>query len=151
MRRSLITGAVLAGLVVGCSSSTAPKPTLAGTWHVSLGALTSGTIAPTSFDVTVAQSGNSYTVTMPTLTWSGGLVFDSGANVEAFSDTTFAGFIAFTHAPHAHLCEFVAIAGVKNAGLDTLTAAAIGVESADTIPGSYCPIPTVTGSATVHK
>ena len=150
MRRSLIVKALLAGLLVGCSSSTAPAPTLAGTWHVSVGPLTSGTITPTSFDITVTKSGASYAVSMPALTWSGGLVFDSGPNLEGFSDTTYAGFVAFTHSP-THLCEFVTIAGVKNQAIDTLSGAEIAVESADTVPGPYCPMPTITGSATVHK
>jgi len=147
-------GVSLAVLIAGCSSSsTAPKPSLAGTWHVSVGTLNSGTLSPSSFDVTVTQTGGNYTVSMPTLTWSGGLVFDSGPNLEGFSpsDTIDAGFIAFTHAPHAHLCEFVMINGRKNQGLDTLKGGQIGLESADTIPGPYCPSPTVVGAATINK
>lgn len=136
---------------MGCSSSTAPKPSIAGTWHVSLGTLNAGTISPTSFDVTVNQSGSTYTVTMPTLTWSGGLVFDSGPNLEGFSDTTYAGFVAFTHAPHSHVCEILAIAGIKNAALDTLHSAQLGIVSTDSIVGGYCPAPSVLGAATVTK
>jgi hypothetical protein len=145
--RTLIIFAVLSA----CSSSTAPKPSLAGTWHVTLGALNSGTLSPASFDVTVKQSGSNYTVTMPTLTWTGGLVFDSGPNIEGFSDTTETGFIAFTHGPHAHICQFVAVGGFKNASLDTLSSAGVIVENVDTIPGGYCARGTVSGTATVHK
>src|ERR1041385_4796143 len=125
MRRSWYSPVILAGVLLGCSSSPAPKPSMAGTWHVSLSGLNSGTLSPSSFDVTVSHSGSNYAVTMPTLTWSGGLTFDSGPNLEGFSDTTQAGFIAFTHAPHAHLCQFVAVFGTKNSGFDTLSSASV--------------------------
>jgi hypothetical protein len=149
-RRSGNSGAILLGLLVGCSSATAPKPSLSGTWHVTLSALNFGTIMPTSFDVKVTQSASGYVVTMPTLIWSGGLTFDSGPSLHVLSDSTKTGFTAFTHAPHTRLCEWVSIYGVKNEGLDTLSGASIVIENNDTIPGG-CPLPTLGGPATVHK
>lgn len=149
MRRS-VPWAILVGLLVGCSSSTAPKPSIAGTWHVTLSTLNSGTMAPTSFDVKVKQSGSGYLVTMPALMWSGGLTFDSGPALAVFTDSTKAGFTELAHGPHAVLCESVSIYGTKNPGLDTLSGASIVIEDNDTIPGG-CPLPTLGGPATVHK
>ena len=68
MRRSGMTCVILVGLLVGCSSSTAPKPSIGGTWHVTLAIMNSGdTVLPRSFDVKVQPSGGGYLVTMPTL------------------------------------------------------------------------------------
>jgi hypothetical protein len=149
-RRSGISGAIVLGLLVGCSSATAPNPSIVGTWHVTLSTLNFGTIMPTSFDVKVTQSGSGYLVTMPTLIWSGGLTFDSGPSLQVPSDSTKTGFTAFTHAPHASHCEWVSIYGVKNAGQDTLSGGTIVIENNDTIPGG-CPLPVFGGPATVHK
>ena len=90
LRRTALSVTVL-GLLLACSSSTAPKPTVAGTWHVALGALTSGSLSPASFDVVVPSSGS--VVTMPGLTWSvGSVLFDSVPSIPVFSDTTVFGF-----------------------------------------------------------
>jgi len=80
--------------LVACSSSdnTAPTPTLAGTWHVSIQSLDSGTITPSTFDVNVKSSGSGYVVSMPTLVWSGGMTFNAPASLVAFSTDTLAGF-----------------------------------------------------------
>ena len=117
---------------------------------MTLGTLNFGTIAPTSFDVKVERSGTGYAVTMPTLVWSGGLTFDSGPILGTPTDSTKTGFTEFTHAPHARLCEYVSIYGVKNSGSDTLTGASLVIEDNDTITGG-CPLPTLGGPATVHK
>ena len=150
MRRSGIPSAILAGLVAGCSSATAPKPSLVGTWHVALGMLNSGTISPARFDVKVTQSGNTFLVTMPKLAWSGGLIFDSGPALAGFTDSTKAGFTEFTRAPHSLLCEWVSIYGTRNSGVDTLRGASIVIENNDTITGG-CPLPTLGGPAAVNK
>jgi hypothetical protein len=142
---------LLLGLLAGCSSSTAPKPSLAGRWHVTLGIMNSGdTVFPRSFDVKVQQSGSGDLVTMPTLLWSGGLTFDSGPALQTFTDSTKRGFIVYAHAPHARQCEWVSIYGTMNPGIDTLTGASFVVEYNDTIPGG-CPLPTLGGIATIHK
>jgi hypothetical protein len=151
MPRSGMASVMLVGLLVGCSSSTAPKPSIVGTWHVTLAIMNSGdSILPRSFDVKVRASGVGYQVTMPTLLWSGGLTFDSGPTLQTFTDSTKAGFIAYTHAPHARQCEWVSIYGTTNPGIDTLTGASFVVEYNDTIPGG-CPLPTLGGIATIHK
>jgi len=150
MRRLNTSGAVLMGLVVGCSSPTAPTHSLAGTWHVAVGMLNSGTISPASFDVKVRQAGGGYLVTMPKLAWSGGLIFDSGPAMAVFTDSTKSGFIEFTRAPHALLCEWVSIYGTRNAGVDTLLGASIVIENNDTITGG-CPLTTLGGPAAVNK
>ena len=151
MGRSGMSRALLVGLLVGCSSATAPKLSIGGTWHVTLGIMNSGdTVLPRSFDVKVQQSGSGLQVTMPTLIWSGGLVFDSGATLGTFTDSTKAGFTAYTRAPHTRQCEYITVFGTKNPGLDTLQGASFLVGYNDTIPGG-CPLPTLGGPATVHK
>ena len=150
MRRPGLPCAVLVGVILGCSSATGPTHSVVGTWHVVLEMLNSGTISPTSFDVTVTHFGDGYHVAMPKLAWSGGLIFDSAPALQIFTDSTKAGFIEYTRAPHDLPCEWVSIYGTKNPGVDTLTRASIVIEHNDTIPEG-CPLPTLGGPATVHK
>lgn len=139
-----------AALIAACSSSTSPKPSFAGTWHVAVqGSLTSGTLAPDTFSVVVNQvKTDSYTVTMPSLTWSS-LTFDSGASVIRFTDTTMFGFGAGTHSPTQH-CQFIEFFGTKNKSADTLTSAFAEFFNSDTIPGGYCQS-VAQGVLTIHK
>ncbi len=58
-------------LWISCSSSTGPAASAAGVWHVTVGALNSGSVSPSTFDITVTQVGNSYGLVMPALTYNG--------------------------------------------------------------------------------
>jgi len=152
MRRPWITRAVLAGLVAGCSSSTGPAPTLAGTWHVAVqGSLSTGALSPDTFSVTVTQvKADSFTVSMPAVAWSvGPLVFDSGASVGSFTDTSTFGFGAYPH-NQTQICQYVVFFGTKNKGLDTLTNAVVELANSDTVPGGYCTWNSQ-GVVTIHK
>ena len=131
------------GLLSACGDSNGPRPTVAGTWHVVTGPLTIGTLSPTTFDAVVTAVGNdSFTVTMPTITWNNGvdLVFAGPARVWAVSDTA---WFAFSKAPvtPTERCQYFYVYGQKNAGRDTLNPVTIGVTSADTVPGGYCGSP----------
>ncbi len=151
--RSMVILATMTGVAVAaCSSnsSTAPKPTLAGTWHVSGATLSSGTLSPAGFDITVKASGDTYLVTMPSVTWSvGPVTYDSGSGWVNFSDSTFFGFGEYQHSA-AHMCAFVLIWGKPNAAKDTLKATSVAVANSDTIAGGFCNAD-ATGSATVTK
>jgi hypothetical protein len=144
---------IAGGVLLGCSSSTAPKPSLAGTWHVAVqGSLTSGSLSPDTFSLTVVQvRTDSYTVTMPSLVWSTGPVtFDSGATAGNYSSDTSKFVIGEYPHSRTHLCEFVTIQGTMNPGRDTLTSATMLFFNADTIPGGYCSS-IAQGIVTVHK
>ncbi len=151
--RSMVILATMGGaFLAACSSnsSTAPKPTLAGTWHVSGASLSNGTLSPSSFDITVKASGDTYLVTMPSVTWSvGSVTYDSGAGWVNFSDTSFFGFGEYQHNA-AHMCAFVLIWGKPNAAKDTLKTTSVAVTNSDTIAGGFCSAD-ATGSATVTK
>lgn len=140
MQRSPVFVAALVGLLLGCSSSTSPKPTLAGTWHVAVqGSLTSGAMNPDTFSVTVKQvNTDSFTVTMPTLSWSvGPLLFDSGARADVFADTSHFGFSEYPH-NRTQTCQAIDFYGTKNQGLDSLNGAYVEFFNSDTAPGGYC-------------
>ena len=84
---------MLLGLLAACNSSTSPNATVVGTWHVSVGAVDSGSVAPTTFNFVVTASGDSFLITAPTLTWSvGTLTFDSTVSMIHFSSATYFGF-----------------------------------------------------------
>lgn len=151
-RSMVLSSAAILIAAVACSSkSTAPKPTVAGTWHVSFGALQGGTLTPTSFDAVVSAQGNSYVVSMPAITWSvGPVVFDS-AFVSTFSNSTTFGFAATVHATNrTQACELVQFAGTRNASRDTLQSAQVALFLGDTVAGGYCQA-SAGGGATITK
>src|SRR5258708_2051965 len=111
--RMALVLAAAGGLWFGCSNSTGPAPTLAGTWHVSVGTLTAGTISPSSFDVVVTASGDSFLATIPTLTWSvGPVAYDTLASVEVVFDSN----MVFLERPatSSRTCDFVLMGGNAN-------------------------------------
>jgi hypothetical protein len=56
---------------VACSGSTNPAPTIAGTWHVTVLSLDSGSLAPSTFDVAITPvSESTFAVAMPPIVWS---------------------------------------------------------------------------------
>src|SRR6266540_3800164 len=86
MKVALILAA--AGLWIACSDSNGPAPTITGTWHVTVGTLTSGTISPSTFDAVITASGDSFLATVPHLTWSTDSgVFDTFASVAVTEDS----------------------------------------------------------------
>jgi hypothetical protein len=141
---------MLLGLLAACNSSTSPNATVAGTWHVSVGALDSGSVAPTTFNFVVTASGDSFLITAPTLTWSvGTLTFDSTVSMIHFSSATYFGFQEIPKVGTQH-CRGIQVFGLKNSADDTLTSAVVDVFNSDTIPGGFCQ-PVATGSATITK
>jgi hypothetical protein len=152
MRVALIIAA--AGLWTGCSSSDGPAPTVAGTWHVSGGTLTGGrSFTPTSFDVTVTASGDTFLASMPTVHLYNGptlvATYDSGAQAIKFADTTQFGFGEAATGSSLR-CKFIDIFGTKNSKRDTLTSAGAAAFYGDTVTGGYCS-PNFTGNVTIHK
>ncbi len=142
--------AAAGGLWFGCSNSTGPAPTIAGTWHVTVGALDSGTISPSTFDAVITTSGDSFLAKVPRLTWSvGPLVFDSVAAVGVVEDS----FVVITpqSSSSTRPCDFVAVGGRSNAARDTLHGAYFSVIDTD-MTGVYICKPKAQGSSvTVHK
>lgn len=153
MRKASVafTLAAAGGLWLGCSNSTGPGDTLAGRWHVAIGPIGSGNLSPSTLDFVVKTSGNSFTVTLPALTWSiGPVVYDSTPTIATFSDTTYFGFRIAPSTPSEH-CDQVLMYGQKNAGQDTLLSATVAVYHADTVAGGMCGTPQAQGSITAHK
>lgn len=146
------------GLLSACGDSNGPAPTIAGTWQVALGGLDSGSLAPATFSVVITRVGNdSFSITVPALTWSvGGVqaaVFDSTPIFHTISspDTGFA-FLRTSTSPttRTQRCQWISLGGYTNAGKDTLSSATLTVVSGDTIAGGYCTIG-ATGTFTAHK
>ena len=64
-------GALVAGVALGCSSSTKPSDPLVGSWRVSFDSVPAGTtLSPAAWTITVSKSGAVYTGTWPNLTWA---------------------------------------------------------------------------------
>jgi len=149
MRKTRIafTLATAGALWLACSSSTGPAPTLAGTWHVSVGTLNSGTISPSTFDVVLTASGDTFLATIPHLTWSvGSQAFDTLVAVAVEEDS----FVVITEQSSARTCDFVAVTGRANAARDTLHSGSFEVADTDNTGAFICK-PKAQGSATAHK
>jgi len=146
--RVVLVVAAAGALWLGCSNSTGPAPTLAGTWHVTFGAITGG-INPTTFDAVVTASGDSFLVTLPTLTWGTGPVsFDTLASIVVADDSSVV-FVERTSSS-TRTCDFIAFGGNANAARDTIHTASLFVQDTDNT-GVYICKPKASGSATVHK
>jgi len=152
-KRSMMILATMAGAILAaCSSdnSSAPKPSLAGTWHVNVGPLSSGTLSPSSFDIVLKASGDTFLVTMPAVTWSvGPVTFDSGPTWIRFSGSTTVG-VGETATGNTNVCQGVVFYGTENTGRDTLTSAAVAIANADTLHLGAC-VANATGSMTMTK
>ena len=151
MRRSRFSLLILATLAAGSACATEPGPTIAGTWHVGIGTLDSGSISPTSFDVVVTPSADTFLLTMPTLTWSGGRVYDVQKVVITFSSDTLAGFGARPSSPTIP-CDAVELYGRVSPGRDTLRNAVVRIVDSSAVigPSTVC-IARWSGSITAHK
>lgn len=139
MRRSRLAAVVLGttALMLACSSSsTAPSPTFSGTWHVTVGTMSSGSITPSSFNVTVTEvNADSVTVVMPALTWSiGPVVYDSAASGSIFSGSSVLALDEVHRSPRND-CDGVAIYGNVNAARDTMLNAKIAIMDTATVQG----------------
>ncbi len=130
-RTAWLCGVVALG---ACSSSESPKPTLAGTWQVAIHSFNKGSISPSTFAVSVWASGDSFIVSMPTLTWTGGPsgateAFNLPPTMVRFSTDTLTGFGASIFGIPG--CGSVTISGHPNASKDTLESAVVTI--ADTM------------------
>lgn len=149
MRKTRIafTLAAAGAVWLACSDSNGPAPSLAGTWHVSVGTLDNGTISPSTFDVVLTASGDTFLATIPHLTWSiGSVVFDTLVSVGVTDDS----FLVVTEQSSPRTCDYVAIVGRANSARDTLHGAALAVGDTDNT-GVYICKPQAQGSATAHK
>lgn len=151
MKRLALVAAL--GLFSACGDSNGPPPTVAGTWHVVTGGLNLGTLSPPTFDAVVTAAGNSFTVTMPNITWTNGtdVTFDGPATVWVNSDTTYFAWGKVLASP-TQRCQYFYVYGQTNARRDTLNPVTIGVNNSDTVPGGYCGSPvSYSQSGTVTK
>jgi hypothetical protein len=138
-----------AAVAAACSSSTGPKPTMAGTWHVTMGSMDNGSITPTSFDMLIAASKDTFVAALPTLTWSiGSLAFDSAVDTFVYNDSDIVIQAQIAGSPH--VCDYVEIDGDFNAARDTLRHAHISVGDTD-VTMTYVCKPRAQGTLTVHK
>ena len=149
--KAVLVVAVAGGLWLACSSSdnAGPAPTLAGTWHVTFGAMYYGGINPSSFDAGVTASGDSFLVALPSLAWNiGPVTFDSAAEFVVNQDS----FVSFDEMIRgsAHVCDFVAIFGIVNRSRDTVRQATVVVGDTDNT-GIYICKAKSSGPATVTK
>ncbi len=157
MRSPRFAAVVVAGtaLTLACSSSssTAPTPTFAGTWHVTPGTMNSGAITPSPFNVTVTEvNANSVTVVMPALTWSTGpIVYDSAAAGSIFSGSSVMALDEMHRMPRND-CDAITIFGNVNAARDTMFNAKIAIMDTMTVQGvpNTC-MPKDSGTAVVVK
>jgi len=147
MRVAVILAA--AGLWIACSDSNGPAPTIVGTWHVTVGTLSSGTISPSTFDAVITASGDSFLATLPRLTWSTGpVVFDSIAAVGVAEDS----FLVITpqSTTSTRTCDIIALGGRANAARDTLHGGYLSVIDTD-MTGAFICKPKAQASVTAHK
>ncbi len=116
--RVLGAGLVAAAVASACSkSSTAPPPSIVGTWHVSVGTLTLSGFNPPNFDITIEQNGTAFGGMMPAEGW-GGYSFNLNPTVEVHGDSLYAS--DDVAAPFAPVCAQLGIVGTFNAARDTL-------------------------------
>lgn len=134
---------------VACSNSNGPAPTIAGTWHVAIGTMNTGTITPTNFDVTLTASKDTFLASVPDLTWTGGpTVYDTLTGVSVVLDSQ-VSIIERTKSS-TRVCDYVVLGGRVNAARDTLHNAFISVEDTD-MTGTYLCVPKAEGNITAHK
>ena len=140
-----------AGLWMSCSSSTAAKPTVAGTWHIRVASMARGTVTPDSFDVTVTPSADTFIVSMPTVTWQVApmppVTFGSKAGVLFSSDTTQWGVWKGVTSG-ATVCGAFTVGGTLDASKNALSG--VTVTAGDSMGFSAC-VPQTTGTGTATK
>ncbi len=138
---------------MSCSSSTSPAPSVAGTWHVTVGSLSSGSMSPSTFDITVTQVGSSYGLAMPALSY-GTATFNTGDTAVVAHDSLLGVAVNVDTIMTSGACNppvAAAFVARMNAARDT----AIGTFKVAPNP-KYGPIPTpdgmcASGPVTLHK
>ncbi len=148
--------ALAAGVLwLSCSSSTSPKPSVAGTWHVTVGAMSKGVLSPTSFDVTVTASADTFIVSMPTVTWQLAPLppetFGSKAGTVSSSNPAVWGVWKGVTAG-ATPCGSFTVMGTLNADKTALSSVTVTAgDSTAVISGNtYC-VPQASGTGTAAK
>ena len=126
-RRLLCLGlGSLAAVSAACSGPTSPAPTIAGTWHVTVQSVDSGTLTPTTFTVLITPATEStFTVTMPPIVWSEGPVsYDTLPKITRFQDDSPDSTLAFEEWCRTLKCVLTFRARM-NQGRDTLTSGSL--------------------------
>lgn len=140
--------------MVACSDSTAPKPTILGTWHARITGMSLGTIEPDTFTFVITQvepmPGG---VIMPTsFTWLGPymLTYDGQAGVGAVVNhpeelAIFKIPRDFTH------CQSLQMIGTPDAADDSVTSGQVGVFGPDATTGNTCTNLVATGTISMTR
>ena len=153
MRKRLVafTLALASGLWLACSKDNA-APNLEGAWLVNLGALDSGTVSPSTFEMRVWAVGDSYVVSMPILTWSGGpFTYNSRPGALKFAGgvaDTAAGF--YEGVSGLGCAKSIEIVGSVDQAKDTLFNARFAIIDSLNLINHIC-YPSHTTTATAHK
>ena len=148
-RTMMVLTALFAAGWVACSNSTGPKPTIAGTWHVVTGAMSVGFLNPTTFDIVISASKDTFVAAVPTIAYSvGPMMFDSAVNMFVYNDSQVVITAQVGGSPH--ICDWIAISGTFNPGRDTLKHGMISVGDTD-VSMTYVCIPKAQGSITSYK
>ena len=134
LRTRLFAASLLAFVaVVACSkSSTGPTTPGVGDFHFTVGAMSSGTLSPSSFTVTLAASGKGFAGNLPAFQYSG-KAYDSVGSVEiAFPRDTIVSFgklqmitqdtlVGVAASKNTAGCAYVFLVGAFNAAKDSIT------------------------------
>jgi hypothetical protein len=149
--RVAFTLAAVGGLWLGCSKDNA-APNLEGTWLVSTGALDSGAISPSSFTLRVWASADTYIVSMPMITWSGGpTTYNARPGVVVFAGggaDTLSGF--YETASGFGCAKSLQLTGSVHAAKDTLFNAQLAIVDSFNTSTHAC-YTSHTATATAHK
>ena len=117
---------LLVALYAACSGSTNPVPTIAGTWHVVVLSVDSGTLTPSRFNLVItAASDSTFTVAMPAIVWSRGPVrYDTLAHITSFQGDSPDSTLSFEEWCTSLKCALTFHANMNQAR-DTLTSIAL--------------------------
>ena len=127
VKRLLVLVTFCAVACAACSGSSAPAPSRAGTWQVTVQSLDTGTLTPSTFTVGITPiSESTYSVVMPSLVWSAGpAVYDTIPQMARFqSDTDPASSLAFEEWCKSIRC-MLTFWGRMNAARDTVASGGI--------------------------
>jgi hypothetical protein len=104
-----------------CAETSSPRPTIAGTWHVIVQRVDSGTLTPSIFTVVIRVATEStFTVTMPPLVWSEGPVrYDTIAQITRFQGDSPDSTLTFEEWCKSITCA-VTFRAIMNQTRDTL-------------------------------
>ena len=104
-----------------CSESTKPAPTIAGTWHVTVQSLDSGSLSPSSFSVTITPvTESTFAVVMPPLVWSVGVTYDTIAQIGHYQGDSPDSTLSFEEWCRSLTC-FISFRARMNQARDSLS------------------------------